>query len=96
VRRKDLPTEEGWQSWMLHPVTEAFQIMLDLKIKEIRDRWEAEEFLAETAERTAALNLTALSLVKTLKQLRDLDYEDLIESLIEDEEDGDSESKADM
>ena len=83
---KVLPTEEMYQDWKAHPVSQAYQEMLKEWRKDLTAQWAAGRFQADGKPlKTAIANAGALSEVTLLTRLIEQDYEQFTQSFDEEE-----------
>ena len=82
---KSIPTEQEWNEWLQHPVTQAFRRCLQVERERLHNVWEAGQFSGETSDETAALNIMAAAEARLLGDMQQMDYSDLIHKLGEDE-----------
>jgi len=69
------PTEEEFQAWLTHPVTEAVRNLLKEKREELRQSWEGGSFTDYSKDTTILVNVGNLGTCKGYAFLTDLTYE---------------------
>src|SRR5271154_5441107 len=82
---KVIPTEEMFQAWKAHPVSQLYHQMLAEGRQALRDQWEAGVFQGRTPLETAVANVGALSQCRLYKDLMEMNYEQFCESFDEEE-----------
>jgi hypothetical protein len=82
---KTVPTEEEFQNWQVDPVTVAHRELLVLWVEGLKEQW-AEGLLRGKSPAEIALdNVEALGKVQVLRQVLDVDYEQLSGALSDEE-----------
>lgn len=81
-----LPTEEDFQAWLRHPVTEFLREWARVKREDLRDTWEDGNFSASFDTEFIVKNAGATGACSILKLVQDPDYQAMIDE-VEDERD---------
>lgn len=79
MKERDL-TEEAWAAWLVNPVTKVVMEYLDQYRWALHQQWEAGVLQAGDPNVTQAANLNALAAIKVIKGIRELTYEDMVET----------------
>lgn len=83
---KVIPTEEMYQEWLMHPVTQVYRQFLGESRKVLMEQWEAGAFQVDGDPlKIAIANAGALSECRKLKELAELTYEQFSESFDDEE-----------
>ena len=72
--------QHEFDEWKSHPVTEKFFETLDKWRNEQKEVWASGSFISDTKYGTDILNAQAVSYCKTLDVIKDIQFEQLIES----------------
>ena len=70
-----LPTQEEFQDWLTHPVTQAFRRLLEEGAKGLMEQWAEGALQSADPNETQSASLQALGQLKIYRQLKELDYE---------------------
>jgi len=76
-----LPTEEEWQGWEQHPVTQTLARYLHKKQEEIRAAWAKGAFGNQVHLETVVLNSVAQGMHQCIDQILDLEYGQIVAEL---------------
>lgn len=77
-------TEEEFNEWKLHPMTQALMGVLAAKREALRQQWEGGSFTDYSLETTALINVGNLGTCKGYAFVADLTYEDYLAELEDD------------
>ena len=77
-------TEEEFNEWKLHPMTQALMEVLAAKREALRQQWEGGSFTDYSLETTALINVGNLGTCKGYAFVADLTYEDYLAELEDD------------
>ena len=77
-------SQELWDSWLLHPVTQALRKLLHRRQEELKEQWAAGQFTDQGQYATAILNAKAIGNCEAYERIERLE---LVE-LNEEQEDG--------
>lgn len=77
-------TEEEFNEWKLHPMTQALMEVLAAKREALRQQWEGGSFTDYSLETTALINVGNLGTCKGYAFVADLTYEDYLAELDDD------------
>lgn len=79
MNQKNLLTNEVFNDWLEHPVTQALRKqILPAKRQELHLRWENGDYTAESKDGTMQLNAKALAESATLRWMQEMDFETFI------------------
>lgn len=70
-------TEEEFQAWLLHPVTEQFRAFLRESLEDLQNQWVNGNFTTETVDGTAQSNARSIGRGQVLLDILSLDFETL-------------------
>lgn len=70
-----LPTEEEWNQWQEHPVTQALLGVLALWKESVKEQWAAGSFTDMSQFGTAILNAKAIGAVQMIDQIINIEYD---------------------
>lgn len=70
-----LLSENEFKEWQQHPATKVLIEWLEAKRAEIREQWELGNYTADTCEKTAMLNASALGIAEGYFDVINLDFE---------------------
>lgn len=73
-----------WAEWLQHPVTKEFRALLLRRIESLKDEWMAGALISETELGTKVLNNRALGACQMLKDLHELDHEQVNREMSDD------------
>lgn len=74
-------TEEEFNEWKLHPMTQALVAILEAKREDLRQRWEGGSFTDYSKDTTALVNVGNLGTCKGYAFVVDFTYEDYVSEL---------------
>ena len=74
-------SQELWDSWLLHPVTQALRKLLHRRQEELKEQWAAGQFTDQGQYATAILNAKAIGNCEAYEKIEVLDLETLLEDL---------------
>ena len=77
-------TEEEFNEWKLHPMTQALMEVLAAKREALRQQWEGGSFTDYSLETTVLINVGNLGTCKGYAFVADLTYEDYLAELEDD------------
>lgn len=75
-----LQPQNEFDEWKTHPITERFFNFLLLLENSAKEDWAHEEFVGASLEEMALKNAKALGGVKVLRELRSIEFEDIIQA----------------
>ena len=74
-------TEEEFNEWKLHPMTQALVAILEAKREDLRQRWEGGSFTDYSKDTTALVNVGNLGTCKGYAFVVGFTYEDYVSEL---------------
>lgn len=84
---KEVPKEEEFQDWLLHPVTQAVRQVQEMGLQALREQWSSGFFHEPTRPvATAMANASALGDVRATERWMNLTWEQLRDTLEGDDE----------
>lgn len=72
------PSEQQFQEWVAHPVSQALRRLLDLEIEELKMMWAESQFLSADHFQMAVENARAIARCETMRRIRNMTYEEMV------------------